>query len=153
RRCAATCGASSSPGGAPRCAARPLPRPRPRRSFLRLATTSAVPDTGGWFQDPPAPVPVRFSPARLARTSHPHVSLVRLARTSRPHVSPGRLAHSSRPHVSLAQRVGACEAGSNMRLATWNVNSVRARLERIVAWLQRNEPDVVLLQETKVEDA
>ncbi len=40
-----------------------------------------------------------------------------------------------------------------MRIATWNVNSVRARLERVVAWLGRQRPDVVCLQETKVEDA
>ena len=37
-----------------------------------------------------------------------------------------------------------------MKIATWNVNSVRARLEVVVAWLRTAEPDVVLLQETKV---
>ena len=36
-----------------------------------------------------------------------------------------------------------------MRLVTWNVNSVGARLERLVAWLQAHEPDVVALQELK----
>ncbi|HLL65308.1 MAG TPA: exodeoxyribonuclease III [Micromonosporaceae bacterium] len=36
-----------------------------------------------------------------------------------------------------------------MRLATWNVNSVRARLPRLLAWLADTEPDVVCLQETK----
>lgn len=40
-----------------------------------------------------------------------------------------------------------------MKLATWNVNSVRARLPRVVDWLAKNTPDVVCLQETKVEDA
>lgn len=40
-----------------------------------------------------------------------------------------------------------------MRVATWNVNSVRARLPRITAWLTRQRPDVICLQETKVEDA
>lgn len=39
-----------------------------------------------------------------------------------------------------------------MRLVTWNVNSVRARQERLLAWLARHQPDVVCLQETKVED-
>jgi exodeoxyribonuclease III len=39
-----------------------------------------------------------------------------------------------------------------MLIATWNVNSVRARLPRLVPWLQRHRPDVVLLQETKVQD-
>ena len=40
-----------------------------------------------------------------------------------------------------------------MRLATWNVNSIRARAGRLAAWLDAAGPDVVLLQETKVEDA
>lgn len=39
-----------------------------------------------------------------------------------------------------------------MFVASWNVNSVRARLPRLVAYLQRRQPDVVCLQETKVED-
>jgi exodeoxyribonuclease-3 len=41
-----------------------------------------------------------------------------------------------------------------MKLATWNVNSVRAREERLVRWLGKHRPDVVCLQELKVtEDA
>jgi exodeoxyribonuclease-3 len=41
-----------------------------------------------------------------------------------------------------------------MRFATWNVNSVKARLPRLLDWLETTAPDVVLLQETKVgEDA
>ena len=36
-----------------------------------------------------------------------------------------------------------------MRIATWNVNSVRARLERLTAWLEAHRPDVLCLQETK----
>jgi exodeoxyribonuclease-3 len=36
-----------------------------------------------------------------------------------------------------------------MRLATWNVNSVRARLPRLLDWLATTKPDVVCLQETK----
>lgn len=40
-----------------------------------------------------------------------------------------------------------------MLLATWNVNSVRVRLPRLCAWLERRQPDVVCLQETKVADA
>ncbi len=39
-----------------------------------------------------------------------------------------------------------------MLLATFNVNSVRARLERLLAWLEHAAPDVVCLQETKVTD-
>jgi exodeoxyribonuclease-3 len=39
-----------------------------------------------------------------------------------------------------------------MRIATWNVNSIRPRLEQLTSWLVRARPDVVCLQETKVED-
>jgi exodeoxyribonuclease-3 len=37
-----------------------------------------------------------------------------------------------------------------MKLATWNVNSIRAREERLVRWLSATKPDVVCLQELKV---
>ncbi len=36
-----------------------------------------------------------------------------------------------------------------MRLATWNVNSIRARQERVVSWLASNDVDVLAIQETK----
>jgi exodeoxyribonuclease-3 len=39
-----------------------------------------------------------------------------------------------------------------VKLATWNVNSVRARLERVLGWIDEHRPDVLCLQETKVED-
>jgi exodeoxyribonuclease III len=39
-----------------------------------------------------------------------------------------------------------------VRLATWNVNSVGARLPRLLEWLESREPDVVALQETKCTD-
>jgi len=39
-----------------------------------------------------------------------------------------------------------------VRLATWNVNSLNARLERITEWVDRVRPDVLCLQETKVSD-
>jgi exodeoxyribonuclease III len=40
-----------------------------------------------------------------------------------------------------------------MRIATWNVNSLRARLDKVSWWLERARPDVLLLQETKLSDA
>ncbi len=40
-----------------------------------------------------------------------------------------------------------------MRIATWNVNSLKARLEKVTWWLDRARPDVLLLQETKLADA
>ncbi len=39
-----------------------------------------------------------------------------------------------------------------MRIATWNVNSLRVRLDILVPWLTQDGPDVVCLQETKVTD-
>jgi exodeoxyribonuclease-3 len=39
-----------------------------------------------------------------------------------------------------------------MKIATWNVNSVRAREERLLRWLERERPDVLCLQELKVTD-
>jgi len=39
-----------------------------------------------------------------------------------------------------------------MRVATWNVNSIRSRLERILAWTRREMPDVLCLQEIKTTD-
>src|SRR4051812_26010152 len=38
-----------------------------------------------------------------------------------------------------------------LKIATWNVNSIKARRERLLAFLQRHAPDVVCLQELKVE--
>ncbi|HEX9190354.1 MAG TPA: exodeoxyribonuclease III, partial [Vicinamibacteria bacterium] len=40
-----------------------------------------------------------------------------------------------------------------MRIATWNVNSLRARLDKVRWWLERARPDVLLMQETKLTDA
>lgn len=40
-----------------------------------------------------------------------------------------------------------------MKIATWNVNSIRARQERLLAWLETAQPDVVCLQELKCVDA
>jgi exodeoxyribonuclease-3 len=39
-----------------------------------------------------------------------------------------------------------------MRIATWNVNSLRARIDRVTAFLQRTDIDVLAIQETKVVD-
>jgi exodeoxyribonuclease-3 len=40
-----------------------------------------------------------------------------------------------------------------MRIATWNVNSIKQRLDNVLAWLAEAEPDIVCLQETKTVDA
>jgi len=40
-----------------------------------------------------------------------------------------------------------------MKITTWNVNSIRARLDKVTAWLCENKPDFLCLQETKVQDS
>ena len=40
-----------------------------------------------------------------------------------------------------------------MRIATWNVNSLKARQEAVEKWLERAAPDILLIQETKLTDA
>jgi len=39
-----------------------------------------------------------------------------------------------------------------MKIATWNVNSLKVRLPHVLEWLAQNQPDVLCLQETKQED-
>ena len=39
-----------------------------------------------------------------------------------------------------------------MRIATWNVNSLKARGEAVERWIERAAPDILLLQETKLGD-
>ena len=39
-----------------------------------------------------------------------------------------------------------------MKIASWNVNSIRARLEQVIAWLSLHRPDVLLMQELKGTD-
>ncbi len=36
-----------------------------------------------------------------------------------------------------------------MKIASWNVNSIRARLDQVIAWLKARTPDVLLMQELK----
>jgi exodeoxyribonuclease-3 len=39
-----------------------------------------------------------------------------------------------------------------MKIATWNVNSLKVRLPQVLTWLEHHQPDVLCLQETKLED-
>jgi len=36
-----------------------------------------------------------------------------------------------------------------MKITSWNVNSIRRRIDAVLEWLDRNEPDILCLQETK----
>lgn len=42
---------------------------------------------------------------------------------------------------------------ADMKIATWNVNSIKARLDNVLAWLAAAKPDIVCLQELKCEDS
>src|SRR5258706_5937164 len=55
-------------------------------------------------------------------------------------LTPGALGH---PAAATLGRV---------RVATWNVNSVKQRVPRLLPWLDQRQPDVVCLQETKLAD-
>ncbi len=51
-------------------------------------------------------------------------------------------------HVALyAIRANHSFGNKTLRIATWNVNSVRQRLDHLLFWLAQAEPDVVCLQE------
>src|SRR4029077_6735054 len=43
-------------------------------------------------------------------------------------------------------------AARTMRLATWNGNSLKARLDRVLAWAAAKQPDIFCMQETKLSD-
>src|SRR6478609_2955798 len=49
-------------------------------------------------------------------------------------------------------KVGQSANRAPMKLATYNLNGIRARLPRLVEWLTREQPDVVCLQELKCAD-
>src|SRR5829696_7429986 len=76
--------------------------------------------------------------------------------------TPSSCSSPKRPRRSSATRMPwscarqrACCAWcpeSRVRIATWNVNSLKARLEKVAWWLERAQPDVLLMQETKLAD-
>ncbi len=51
-----------------------------------------------------------------------------------------------------AGEVGDADSVASVRIATWNVNSVKQRVPRLLPWLDKRQPDVVCLQETKLTD-
>jgi exodeoxyribonuclease-3 len=40
----------------------------------------------------------------------------------------------------------------SVRIATWNVNSLKARMDRVLGWIDRAQPDILMMQETKLSD-
>lgn len=49
-------------------------------------------------------------------------------------------------------RRAAVEADPDMIIATWNINSIRARETRLLDWLRSREPDVLCIQELKAPE-
>jgi len=39
-----------------------------------------------------------------------------------------------------------------MKIASWNVNSIRARMDHVTSWLKQHQPDVLLMQELKATE-
>src|SRR5918994_3274465 len=66
--------------------------------------------------------------------------------------SANRAARPASPATSARFRVRADGYRGLVRIATWNVNSVKQRLPRLLPWLDQRQPDVVCLQETKLSD-
>lgn len=56
------------------------------------------------------------------------------------------------PTAAPGRVSGATAALRPVRLSTWNINSIRARLDRLVAWIARSDVDIVAIQETKIPD-
>jgi exodeoxyribonuclease-3 len=54
--------------------------------------------------------------------------------------------------VGRGAAVGGADTVGSVRIATWNVNSVKQRVPRLLPWLDERRPDVVCLQETKLAD-
>lgn len=48
---------------------------------------------------------------------------------------------------------GVAVNGGGMNITTWNINSIRRRLERVLEWVDAHEPDVLCFQELKCQDA
>jgi exodeoxyribonuclease III len=51
-----------------------------------------------------------------------------------------------------AEKSPLFNTGTHMRIATWNVNSIRQRLDHLLVWLKDTSPDIVCLQEIKCQD-
>lgn len=56
------------------------------------------------------------------------------------------------PSASAPVEAALASMMPRMRVASWNVNSLAARLPRVLDWIRRHDPDILLLQETKCSD-
>ena len=54
--------------------------------------------------------------------------------------------------MNSATTEGGADSRKEFSIATWNVNSLRVRGEQVLQWLRDVQPDVLALQETKMQD-
>ena len=142
---------------APSCASRPAGRARQDPRALKpggvFYASFKAGDTGAVRQRPPLhrPDPGAFARAAWSRAGFEAARPLGLGR---------RPAGSSRRDDGCQQsragpwrmRVRRRPKLARMRIATWNVNSVNARLETVLAWFREAQPDVACLQEIKCVD-
>src|SRR4051795_2115555 len=55
------------------------------------------------------------------------------------------------PHPRVCLPTASSPYNSAMKFATWNVNGIRARAAQVQEWIEREQPDVICLQELKAE--
>ena len=94
--------------------------------------------------------PRASSPARLAKAKA-KPSRTR-AHASSPDCKPDRRRSRRMGAGCSTFRPSGAATVCRVRVATWNVNSVRQRVPRLLPWLDQRQPDVVCLQETKLAD-
>src|SRR5262249_55405754 len=104
---------------------------------------ASMPALRAFFASGRLRVTVRTWPSRSSR------QWSRFMPEALPHTSPGS---EHRRDVEILAAPHLRYRGA-VRIATWNVNSLKARLEKVTWWLARARPDVLLMQETKLADA
>ena len=90
---------------------------------------------------------------RVVDVEHVDMDLVDVEHVDVEHVD---MEHVDMEHAQPAASVRRCLTRwgeLEMRIASWNVNSLNVRLPHLLQWLDEAKPDVVCLQETKLEDA
>ena len=118
---------------------------RDRRSARRALCRQAAP----LRRDRAGPLPPPGRPRREARARGDHGPAVGPRRQG-PRQGDGRRA--DRPARPICSSSSSTPGRRLMRLATWNVNSLTARLPRVTEWIEANQPDVLCMQETKQAD-
>ena len=94
--------------------------------------------------------PSREAAERLSRRRSLELSLARIEDLLGEDREP-RPPQRARDGAGGADRAARADARASMKIATWNVNGIRAREAQMVEWVAREQPDVVCLQEIKAK--